>query len=55
MDFMERCQVNPPDPSPVAVVTNAAGLPHDLALSDQAPHLQPANAQPGVAGSIVLR
>ncbi|MBU2698089.1 hypothetical protein [Pimelobacter sp. 30-1] len=41
MDFIERCQAVPPTPSPIAGVAGAAGLPHDLAFSDQAPDLQP--------------
>lgn len=41
MDFIERCQDHPPTPSPIAAIALAAGLPYDLAFSDQNPELQP--------------
>lgn len=41
VDFIERCQDQPPSPSAVEAIAIAAGLPHDLAFSDQTPELQP--------------
>lgn len=41
LDFLERCLMNSPDPSPVAAIANLVGLPYDLSVSDQTPELQP--------------
>lgn len=40
LDFVERCQEPPLDPSPVAAIANMYGLPHDMSFSDQRPDLQ---------------
>lgn len=40
LDFLERCQVVPPDPSPAATVAARVHLPYDLSASDQRPDLQ---------------
>lgn len=41
LDFLERCQADPPEPSPAARIANRVNLPHDLSASDQHPKRQP--------------
>lgn len=41
LDFLERCQDTPPQPSPAATIAVRVNLPHDLSASDRHPDRQP--------------